>query len=69
MEELRAQLNELRESLEKETLSKVDLQNQNQSLKEELSFKKKVYEEVCGRCLLFVYGGGFYLHTQHFVTY
>lgn len=45
LEELRAQLNELRESLEKETLSKVDLQNQNQSLKEELAFKKKVYEE------------------------
>ena len=46
MEEIRVQMHELRESLEKETLSKVDLQNQNQSLKEELAFKKKVYEEV-----------------------
>ena len=51
MEELRVQMHELRESLEKETLSKVDLQNQNQSLKEELAFKKKVYEEVCTGCM------------------
>lgn len=69
MEELRAQLNELRDSLEKETLSKVDLQNQNQSLKEELAFKKKVYEEVCRHCLLLVCGGGFCICTQHFGAY
>ena len=35
----------MKESLEAETLSKVDLQNSIQSLKEELAFRKKVYEE------------------------
>lgn len=54
VEELRAQVIELRETLEKETLSKVDLQNQIQSIKEELSFRKKVYEEVCEHSLRLV---------------
>lgn len=46
--ELQAQIASLRESVEAETLSKVDLQNNIQSLKEELAFRKKVYEEVSG---------------------
>lgn len=46
MEELRSTLEAMKESLEAETLSKVDLQNSIQSLKEELAFRKKVYEEV-----------------------
>ena len=46
MEDLRAQLEGVKETLEVETLGKVDLQNNMQSLKEELAFRKKVYEEV-----------------------
>lgn len=53
MKELQAELADLRDSyestqasLEAETLSKVDLQNKCQSLKEELVFNKKLYEEV-----------------------
>ena len=46
LEELRSTLEAMKESLEAETLSKVDLQNSIQSLKEELAFRKKVYEEV-----------------------
>lgn len=46
MAELQAQIASLRESMEAETLSKVDLQNNIQSLKEELAFRKKVYDEV-----------------------
>ena len=46
IEELRANVEELRSLLESETLSKVDYQNNLQSLNEELSFRKKVYEEV-----------------------
>lgn len=46
--ELQVQIASLRESMEAETLSKVDLQNNIQSLREELAFRKKVYEEVCG---------------------
>lgn len=54
LEELRSTLEAMKESLEAETLSKVDLQNSIQSLKEELAFRKKVYEEVsrwrvCGK--------------------
>lgn len=48
MAELQAQVASLRESVESETLGKVDLQNNLQSLKEELAFRKKVYEEVSG---------------------
>ncbi len=36
----------LQGTLEVETLSKVDLQNKCQSLREELLFNKKLYEEV-----------------------
>lgn len=43
---MQAQIASLRESMEAETLSKVDLQNNIQSLKEELAFRKKVYDEV-----------------------
>lgn len=46
LEELRSTLESMKESLEAETLSKVDLQNSIQSLREELAFRKKVYEEV-----------------------
>ena len=46
LEELRSTLETMKESLEAETLSKVDLQNSIQSLREELAFRKKVYEEV-----------------------
>ena len=46
MEEITAQMKSLRESLEQETLSKVDLQNRIQSLREELAFKSRVHEEV-----------------------
>ena len=46
IEELRATVDELRTLLENETLCKVDYQNNLQSLNEELSFRKKVYEEV-----------------------
>ena len=46
MAELQAQIASLRENMEAETLSKVDLQNNIQSLREELAFRKKIYEEV-----------------------
>lgn len=45
IEELRANIDELRSLLEDETLCKVDLQNNLQSLNEELSFRRKIYEE------------------------
>ena len=45
--ELQAMLDGLKKSLEAETLSRVDIQNHIQSLKEELAFRKKVHEEVC----------------------
>ena len=40
---LRKQLDDLRKQLEAETLARVDLENQNQSLREELSFKDQVH--------------------------
>ena len=46
LERMTAQLKSLQDSLEQETLSKVDLQNRIQSLKEELAFNKRVHEEV-----------------------
>ena len=49
LDELRSTLDSTRETLEAETLGKVDLQNHIQSLKEELAFRKKVYEEVSER--------------------
>ena len=46
MEDLSAQVKSLRGSLEQETLNKVDLQNNIQSLKEEMAFMKRIHEEV-----------------------
>ncbi|KAI8122438.1 Lamin-C [Lucilia cuprina] len=40
---LRTLLDELRKQLEAETLARVDLENQNQSLREELSFKDQIH--------------------------
>ena len=48
LDKLRSTLDSARETLEAETLGKVDLQNNIQSLKEELAFRK-VYEEVSER--------------------
>ncbi|XP_011206088.2 lamin-C isoform X1 [Bactrocera dorsalis] len=42
-ERLRKQLEDLRKQFEAETLARVDLENQNQSLREELSFKDQVH--------------------------
>lgn len=47
LEEIKATLEGVKAQLESETLTKVDLQNNIQSLREELAFKKKMYEEVC----------------------
>ncbi len=46
MSEMRGTIEEIRATLESETLSKVDYQNNVQSLNEELAFRKKVYEEA-----------------------
>ncbi|KXJ25965.1 lamin-L(I) [Exaiptasia diaphana] len=43
--ELKETLDSAKYNLEQETLSRVDLQNQVQSLKEELNFKKNVYDK------------------------
>ena len=48
LDDLRTEVKRLRELLEQETLLKVDLKNQIQSLKEDSVFRKKVYEEVRG---------------------
>lgn len=45
VEELRIQLKKQMKNLEAEVLSKVDLQNQIQSLREDMAFKKKLYDE------------------------
>ncbi|XP_011184533.2 lamin-C isoform X2 [Zeugodacus cucurbitae] len=42
-ERLRKQLEDLRKQFEAETLARVDLENQNQSLREELSFKDQIH--------------------------
>ncbi|XP_017069021.1 lamin-C isoform X1 [Drosophila eugracilis] len=42
---LRRQLDDLRKQLEAETLARVDLENQNQSLREELAFKDQVHTQ------------------------
>ncbi|XP_068145039.1 lamin-C isoform X2 [Drosophila tropicalis] len=42
---LRRQLDDLRKQLEAETLARVDLENQNQSLREELAFKDQVHSQ------------------------
>lgn len=44
-ERLRRQLDDLRKQLEAETLARVDLENQNQSLREELAFKDQVHSQ------------------------
>lgn len=46
--ELKDMLDAAKYSLEQETLTRVDLQNQLQSLKEELNFKRTVYDKVWG---------------------
>ena len=43
--ELEKQLNKLKKQLEDETLSRVDLENKNQTLKEDLTFKSSVYDK------------------------
>ena len=58
IEELRTNIEELRCLLENETLCKVDLQNNLQSLNEELSFRKKIYEEVRKIGFLISFEGG-----------
>ena len=60
LEELKANLEGVKGQLEAETLSKVDLQNNIQSLREDLAFKKKMYEEVswcieCMSCYTYLY--------------
>lgn len=54
LEELKTTTESVKSQLEAETLSKVDLQNNIQSLREELAFKKKMYEEVGGNSKLSV---------------
>lgn len=44
--EMRGGYDSMKSSLESETLSKVDLQNNIQSLKEEMAFRQKVHDEV-----------------------
>lgn len=44
-EKLKKQLADLRKALEQETLARVDLENNIQSLREELTFKDQVYEQ------------------------
>lgn len=44
-EKLKKQLSDLRKALEQETLARVDLENNIQSLREELTFKDQVYEQ------------------------
>lgn len=46
LEDMRSQIKKLQDTLEQETLTKVDFQNQIQSLKEDTAFRKKMYEEV-----------------------
>ena len=45
-EQLKKQLAAARKQLEEETIARVDLENRVQSLKEELSFKSQVHEQV-----------------------
>lgn len=44
--ELQDTLDSAKYNLEQETLTRVDLQNQVQSLREELNFKRNVYDKV-----------------------
>ena len=49
IQELHADITELRSVLERESLCKVEFQNNLLSLNEELSFRKKVHVEVRGQ--------------------
>ena len=44
--ELERQFNKLKKQLEEETLLRVDLENKNQTLKEDLQFKSTLYDKV-----------------------
>ncbi|XP_044763189.1 lamin Dm0-like isoform X2 [Coccinella septempunctata] len=44
-DKLRKQVEELRKSLEEESLARVDVENNNQSLKEELLFKDQIFQQ------------------------
>lgn len=44
-DKLRKMLEDLRKQLEEESLARVDVENANQSLKEELSFKDQIYQQ------------------------
>ncbi|XP_046398629.1 lamin Dm0-like [Ischnura elegans] len=45
VEKLRKQLNDTRKQLEEETLARVDLENNVQTLKEELNFKEQIHQQ------------------------
>lgn len=45
--DLEKQVNFLKRQLESETLLRVDLENKNKTLREELQFNQHVYETVC----------------------
>lgn len=45
LERLRALLDDARKHLEEETLQRIDLENNIQSLREDLSFKDQVYQQ------------------------
>ena len=66
LDELRSRLKEIQEALERETLAKVDLQNQIQSLREDMAFKRKVYDEVFVVMRLQI---SFLLGNNYFKTY
>ncbi len=44
--ELEKQFQRVKKTLEDETLARVDLENKNQTLKEELQFKSQLYDKV-----------------------
>ncbi|XP_018329104.1 lamin Dm0-like [Agrilus planipennis] len=44
-DKLKKQIEELRKQLEEESLARVDVENNNQSLREELSFKDQIYQQ------------------------
>ena len=59
---LSSELNDKKRQLERELLEKVDLQNNLQSLKEELSFRESVYEKVF--VIIFHMLGFLYIHIN-----
>ena len=46
LEDLKKALDQAKSALETETLARVDLENSNQSLREELAFKQQLHEQV-----------------------